>query len=81
MVSNRERSGNINLVLPLENTPLLCALRVNPTLSLRHANLKVGAPKPFTVDLPNEHRGVVAHSITTDARFIRYRVRNISCFS
>ena len=51
MVSHRERterSGNINLVLTLENTSLLCALcalRVNPALSLRHANLKVGVPK------------------------------------
>ena len=51
MVSHRERrehNGNINLVLTLENTLLLCdlrALRVSPALSLRHANLKVGAPK------------------------------------
>ena len=54
MVSHRERterSGNINLVLTLENTSLLCALcalRVNPALSLRHANLKVGVPRAFT---------------------------------
>ncbi len=51
MVSHRERrehKGNINLVLTLENTPLLCDLRalcVNPALSLRHANLTVGVPK------------------------------------
>jgi hypothetical protein len=38
-------------VLTLENTSLLCALRtlrVNPALSLRHTNLKVGVPRAFT---------------------------------
>ena len=35
-------------MLTLENTLLLCdlrALRVNPALFLKHANLKVGVPK------------------------------------
>jgi len=51
MVPHRERrehSGSINLVLTLENTSLLCALRALRALGVsffsRDANLKVGVP-------------------------------------